>query len=230
MDSTISVFGNPAVWWVGFTLMIVLTERAIRGKELAIGLKNWLVKSGRNLILAIRRRLGGKDRASEPQNQVLPETSSPISETEPSAEAVPEVSVPAVSADSPTETPTPEVNPAPAPIAEPAAEPTQNSGRGWDIAALFIVVVFFFSWVPYIFISRVTFIYHFYVSVPFLILASTYFINKYWNTKWGKIATIIFFAAVIVMFAIFYPVISGMPVSTSWIYKLKWFPSWFFAP
>ena len=37
IDSTISVLGNPAIWWVGFVLMIVLTERAIRGKELIIG-------------------------------------------------------------------------------------------------------------------------------------------------------------------------------------------------
>ena len=104
------------------------------------------------------------------------------------------------------------------------------AGRRWDLAAIFIVTVFFFSWIPYVFISRVTFIYHFFVSMPFLCFASGYFINKFWNSRWGKIVTITYFAIVIAMFIVFYPVISGMPASTSWIHNLKWFPSWFFAP
>jgi dolichyl-phosphate-mannose--protein O-mannosyl transferase len=33
-----------------------------------------------------------------------------------------------------------------------------------------------------------------------------------------------------VMFVLFYPVISGAPVSTSYVHSyLKWFPSWYFA-
>ena len=36
--STITVLGNPAVWWVGFILMLVLTERAIHGRALAANL------------------------------------------------------------------------------------------------------------------------------------------------------------------------------------------------
>jgi dolichyl-phosphate-mannose-protein mannosyltransferase len=193
IDSTISVLGNPAIWWVGFVFMIVLTERAIRGKELIIGLKNKLKK--------------------KPTNEALIETT-PIDLAAASA-LVTEQTAPAT-----PQTPDP----------ENVELLKQNPSRKWDIAAIFIVVVFFSSWIPYIFISRVTFIYHFYVSVPFLCLASAYFINKYWNTRRGKIATIIFFASVIVLFVVFYPVISGAPVSTTWIHKLKWFPSWFFAP
>jgi len=98
-----------------------------------------------------------------------------------------------------------------------------------DIAPIFIIVVFLFSWIPYTFLSRVTFIYHYYVSVPFVCLASAYFINKYWGRRWGKVAAIIFFAVVVAMFIVFYPVISGMPTSNSWIHNLKWFSSWYFA-
>ena len=32
-------------------------------------------------------------------------------------------------------------------------------------------------------ISRITFLYHFYINVPILCLASAYVLNKYWNTK-----------------------------------------------
>jgi dolichyl-phosphate-mannose-protein mannosyltransferase len=155
--STISVFGNPVVWWVGFALMLVLTERAIHGRELLANLWSRISKSSARQRISIR-------------------------------------------------------------------------AKGWDLPAIFIVVVFFFSWLPYVFISRATYIYHFYLSVPLLCLAITYFINKYWNTRVGKVAAIAIFAGTIAMFVLFYPVISGAPVSTSYVHSyLKWFPSWYFA-
>jgi dolichyl-phosphate-mannose--protein O-mannosyl transferase len=152
--STITVLGNPVVWWVGFGLMLVLTEHAIHGRELAASL--W-------------RRISNSS----------------------------------------------------------ARKRVSISAKGWDLPAIFIVVVFFFSWLPYVIISRATYIYHFYLSVPLLCLAITYFINKYWSTRGGKIAAIAIFAGAATVFALFYPVISGAPVSTSFIHSyLKWFPSW----
>jgi dolichyl-phosphate-mannose-protein mannosyltransferase len=96
------------------------------------------------------------------------------------------------------------------------------------LPAIFIPVFFFFQWVPYMLISRVTFIYHFYVNVPFLCLAAAYFISKYWSSKWVKVAAIAYFAGTVAMFVLFYAVISGMPASDSWIDSLKWFDSWVF--
>ncbi len=158
MVSTNTVLGNPVVWWVGFALMLVLTERAIHGRELAAKLWSKISKSSARQQISIR-------------------------------------------------------------------------AKGWDLPAIFIVVIFFFSWLPYVFIGRATYIYHFYLSVPLLCLAIAYFINKYWNTRQGKIAAIAIFAGAVAMFALFYPVISGAPVSTTYIHSyLKWFPSWFFAP
>jgi hypothetical protein len=176
VDSTISVMGNPAVWWVGFVCMLLVAERAIRGKELLSRLWNKLAKKPQNL---------------EVQVLASSETSAPSAE---------------------------------------GAIPSQVAGGRYDVVAIFIAVVFFFSWIPYVLISRVTFIYHFYVAMPFLCLSSAYFINKYWNTRKGKVATVVFFAVVVVMFAVFYPVISGVPTSTSWINNLKWLRGWYFAP
>jgi len=104
----------------------------------------------------------------------------------------------------------------------------ERAVRKKDSAAIFITVIFFFQWIPYVLISRLTFIYHFYVNVPFLCLASAYFINRYWRYKWGKVATIAFFVSVVAMFGLFYPVISGTPAPTSFIDSLKWFKSWYF--
>ena len=138
--STIVLLGNPAVWWVGFACVIVISVFA-------------LVK----IVRAAGKRLG-------------------------------EVGLPAI----------------------------------------FIAAFFFFQWVPYILISRVTFIYHFYVNVPFLCLAAAYFISKYWSSKWVKVAAIAYFAVTVALFGLFYAVISGMPASNSWIDSLKWLGSWVF--
>ena len=97
-----------------------------------------------------------------------------------------------------------------------------------ELPVVFIVVLFFFQWLPYAFISRGLFIYHFFVSVPFLCLAPTYFISKYWKYKWMKIAAIAYFAIVAALFVLFYPVISGTPTPISTIEGLRWFDSWVF--
>jgi len=105
---------------------------------------------------------------------------------------------------------------------------TSNRLGQVGLPAIFITVFFFFQWAPYVLISRVTFIYHFYVNVPFLCLAAAYFISKYWSSKWAKAAAIAYFAGAVALFGLFYAVISGMPASSSWIDGLKWFGSWVF--
>jgi dolichyl-phosphate-mannose-protein mannosyltransferase len=107
----------------------------------------------------------------------------------------------------------------------PPAIPQKPRTR--DLAAIFIVAIFFFQWLPYMLISRITYIYHFYVNVPILCLASAYFINKIWGKKYGKVVSIIYLAVVVAVFVLFYSVISGMPTPSSWIESLKLFgKSW----
>jgi dolichyl-phosphate-mannose-protein mannosyltransferase len=96
------------------------------------------------------------------------------------------------------------------------------------LPAIFILALFFFQWVPYMLISRITFIYHFYVNVPFLCLAAAYFISRYWGSRWVKLAAIAYFASVVVLFVLFYAVISGTPAANSWIDSLKWLNGWVF--
>jgi dolichyl-phosphate-mannose--protein O-mannosyl transferase len=99
--STITVFGNPAVWWVGFIAMIALAFYAFKVPQLITSLQE---KTSIKAVL-----------------------------------------------------------------------------HGWDKSALFIVVVFAFAWLPYIFIGRAAYIYHFYSAVPMLCLALAFFINKFWS-------------------------------------------------
>jgi len=92
----------------------------------------------------------------------------------------------------------------------------------------FIVTFFFINWIPYMLISRITFLYHFYINVPLLCLASAYFINKYWKSKWAKIVSIIYFSIVAILFGYFYVIISGTPAPDSVINSLKWLSGWIF--
>jgi 4-amino-4-deoxy-L-arabinose transferase-like glycosyltransferase len=108
---------------------------------------------------------------------------------------------------------------------------TEKTGiKPTDWPGIYIIVVFFFAWLPYIIISRSTYIYHFYMSVPLICFATTYFINKFWSRPLGKAIAIAIFASAVILFIVFYPVISGMPVSESYVDKLKWLNGWYFAP
>jgi dolichyl-phosphate-mannose-protein mannosyltransferase len=104
----------------------------------------------------------------------------------------------------------------------------EEAVRSKSFVCIFITVLFFFQWLPYVFISRITFIYHFYVNVPILCLATAYFLDKYWSKRWGKATAIAYFAVVVVLFWLFYPAISGAPAPSSSIDSLRWLKSWVF--
>jgi dolichyl-phosphate-mannose-protein mannosyltransferase len=144
--STITAFGNPAIWWVGFASMVVLAFRAFHIEEVLTVLKSRISKSSPEQAISIQK-------------------------------------------------------------------------EGWDATAIYIVVIFLFSWLTYVFVGR-----------ALICFATTFFINRYWHKPLGKLAAIIIFASVIAMFVAFYPVISGAPATTDYIHNLKWLPSWFFAP
>ena len=95
-------------------------------------------------------------------------------------------------------------------------------------ACLFVVTIFLFQWLPYTFISRILFLYAFYSNVPIMILATAYFINESWGTRRGRAIVLTYLIAVAVLFAMFYPVISGMPAPSYWRDGLKWLRSWVF--
>jgi dolichyl-phosphate-mannose--protein O-mannosyl transferase len=100
--------------------------------------------------------------------------------------------------------------------------------RTKNCLCLFVATIFLFQWIPYAFISRVLFLYAFYSNVPIMILATTYFINKSWRTRQGKVSVLTYLIVVAVLFAIFYPVISGVPAPDYWREGLKWLRSWVF--
>ncbi len=92
----------------------------------------------------------------------------------------------------------------------------------------FITIGYLSQFVPWIFISRACFIYHYFASVPFLILALVYALKCLCLTyKGGKRFTIYLLILCGVLFFAFYPVLSGMACPRSYMFScLKWFDSW----
>ncbi len=94
-----------------------------------------------------------------------------------------------------------------------------------------VFVAMLSQYLPWIPVDRVTFIYHFYAVVPFMILAMVYvikhLIEKNRDFKYGAWAYL-FIAGV--LFAMFYPVLSGMEVDRTYIDNyLRWFKDrWYF--
>lgn len=85
------------------------------------------------------------------------------------------------------------------------------------------------EFIPWVLVTRCTFIYHYFASVPFIILITAYLLQKKEerNPAWGR-AKWIWMGAALVLFAVFYPVISGMVVPRAYVKLLEWLPSWTF--
>lgn len=102
---------------------------------------------------------------------------------------------------------------------------------GRSTAAQRGVMVFFLSQLlPWVLVTRCTFLYHFFPCLAFLILALTLCLGELaqHSPPAAKRAGVGIVAAAAVLFVWFYPVLSGLPVPAAWAASLKWLPSWGF--
>ncbi|WP_379127603.1 glycosyltransferase family 39 protein [Paenibacillus sp. sgz500958] len=93
-----------------------------------------------------------------------------------------------------------------------------------------IWIAFFSQYVPWMLVPRETFLYHYFAMVPFMILGIVYVMKlldgKYTGARYLRYAFVI---AAVLLFIAFYPVLSGMQVSSGYITSfLRWFPTWVF--
>ena len=93
---------------------------------------------------------------------------------------------------------------------------------------LFISVIFFSQWLPYALLSRPLFLYHFYPNLPFLCLAATFVLRRLSAKNLGKALISSYMVLVVLLFGLYFPVISGYPVSEEWINLLRVLNSWVF--
>lgn len=99
-----------------------------------------------------------------------------------------------------------------------------------DRKMLVVFIAMAFQYLPWVPIARLTFIYHFFSTLPFLILAIVYVIKtlleEYPTTRPFVYAYLIL---VVILFIMFYPVLAGIEVPRWYVEQfLLWFKSWVF--
>ncbi len=93
----------------------------------------------------------------------------------------------------------------------------------------FILLLALAQLLPFVFISRISYIYYFYSVTPFWILAIAASIRVLLKSSTTKLSILIYIylAAVVGLFIMFYPVLAGIKVDSNYILKyLSWYPNW----
>ncbi|GEM_PF-855934 len=96
-----------------------------------------------------------------------------------------------------------------------------------DKTMIFLLGAYFISFLPYAFIQRPMFLYHYLISLFFqmLLLEST-FVNLYKGKIFLRPVLSLSLVLIIFIFFYFYPFLNGYPVSESEYFHRLWFQSW----
>ena len=97
-----------------------------------------------------------------------------------------------------------------------------------DNVAKFLSIGYLSQYLPWVVVGRIVFIYHYFASVPFIILSlgAWFKILMEKNKKWIILPIVIIIVAAI-LFTMFYPILSGMEVRGEYIENaLRWFEGW----
>ena len=91
-----------------------------------------------------------------------------------------------------------------------------------------VVIGFLSAYLPWVLVSRLTFIYHYFASVPFIILALCMTLC-YAERRWPgpvRILRIVYVVIALMLFIGFYPLASGHEVPRAWCDAMNWFGNW----
>ena len=104
-------------------------------------------------------------------------------------------------------------------------------GRKFNHNYFLIAIGFASQFLPWVLVPRSTFIYHYFASVPFIILASALVFERFEKIdKYAaRITGVILMSAALVVFIMFYPLESGYPCDYDYALMLRWFDWYNFA-
>ena len=99
-----------------------------------------------------------------------------------------------------------------------------------DKKILFLVIALAAQYLPWMFITRAVFIYHFFASTPFLVIFIIYALKDLEDRyHWFHNVSNAYVALCLLLFAAFYPVLTGIDFSKAYVETfLRWFNSWVF--
>ena len=97
----------------------------------------------------------------------------------------------------------------------------RKAPRAW----LITLIGFAAQFLPWVLVPRSTFIYHYFASVPFIIICSVLALNEIRRRDRAafKVCTGVLLALALVLFVAFYPLESGLPAPESYVKYLRWF-------
>lgn len=99
-----------------------------------------------------------------------------------------------------------------------------------DRTAAFLLVSYLVQYLPWFFVTRITFIYHYFPSVAFVVLMLVHALMQAKNKLSRRtflLCTALYGIAAFGLFLLFYPVLSGQPVEASYVDTfLRWFDTW----
>ncbi len=99
-----------------------------------------------------------------------------------------------------------------------------------DRTAIFLLIGYFAQYLPWFLVTRITFIYHYFPSVAFVVFMIVYSIKTIRNQVSRKLffgLIILYALATFVLFLLFYPVLAGQPIEADYVVEhLRWLKDW----
>ena len=91
-----------------------------------------------------------------------------------------------------------------------------------DLSLYTIVIGFAAQFLPWVLVPRSMYMYHYFASVPFIIIATVWWIGRIRKPKAVAIALTVYLTGAAVFFVMFFPYASGWLTSTQWLDSMKW--------
>ena len=91
-----------------------------------------------------------------------------------------------------------------------------------DLSLYTIVIGFAAQFLPWVLVPRSMYMYHYFASVPFIIVATVWWMGRIRKPKARKIVMAVYLVGAAVFFVMFFPYASGWLTSTQWLDCMKW--------
>ena len=98
--------------------------------------------------------------------------------------------------------------------------------KDWDIAPAFILIGLLAQFLPWVLVPRGTYIYHYFASVPFLILGTTLMLHHFTLRKpeAGRTVWIVYLVLCLIWFILLFPYASGVTTPDWWMDFIRDYP------
>ncbi len=105
-----------------------------------------------------------------------------------------------------------------------------GANRSQQFSRWFLLLLYAAQLLPWVFVSRATFIYHYFPAMPFALLGLGAAIDRLADRRpaAAKRLTLCLLCGAAALFVFFFPVLSGLPISAGYAALLKWLPGWGF--